>query len=185
MFSGLILALCLPHHFKLSAFRYHLPARRSGCPYLPERALQGCPCPARVPLCQTFISQHPNGSVTQHKPSSVTRPTKMDPPHGFTGEIPYLLLSRYKNCTCFHILQAFDIYYSYTGLYLMPATCSKMSLEKAPSGWLLMFLPVSINVRPAHMHGTFLSLFCPAGSTWKQRELIRRQHIFVQIFWIF
>lgn len=90
MFPLLILALCLPHHFKLSAFRYHLPARRSACPYLPESALQGCPCPARVPLCQTFISQHPNGSVTQHKPSSVTRrQKKKELPHGFTEKFVF------------------------------------------------------------------------------------------------
>lgn len=94
MFPGLILALCLPLHFKLSAFRYHLPARRSACPYLPESALQGCPCPARVPLCQTFISQHPNGSVTQHKPSSVTRrrrrQKKRELPHGFMEKFVFV-----------------------------------------------------------------------------------------------
>lgn len=103
----LILALCLPHHFKLSAFRYHLPAPRSACPYLPESALQGCPCPARVPLCQTFISQHPNGSVTQHKPSSVTgRRQKKGTAAWIHGDICIRdQLSRFNNSTCFqHIL---------------------------------------------------------------------------------
>lgn len=98
----------LPHHFKLSAFRYHLPARRSACPYLPESALQGCPCPARVPLCQTFISQHPNGSVTLHKPSSVTRRRRQNKGTAawIHGEICIGdQLSRFKNSACFqHIL---------------------------------------------------------------------------------
>lgn len=113
------------------------PRHCSACPYLPESALQGCPCPAPVPLCQTFISRHPDGSVTQHKHSSVTR-REVSRRNSYswlviTIQKLHLLLTYIIGCG--HIL------YVYTCL---PASCSKMSLEKVPSGRSLLFLPVNV-----------------------------------------
>lgn len=97
MFHGLILQIaCRP----LSP-----PRQCSACPYLPESTLQGCPCPASVPPCQTFISQHPNGSVTQHKHSSVTR-HEIELPQGFTQKFVFT-----SGCHHSTPAPAFDIYY--------------------------------------------------------------------------
>lgn len=55
------------------------PWHRLSCLWLPVRVPQGSLCPVRVPLCLTFISQHPTGPVTQckHTPATPTHGNRL------------------------------------------------------------------------------------------------------------